>query len=75
MGSEGGDVQRLEVIDIHQVFVDELPVAIEFRHVLAGITAIAHSKQTECGVEPLDMGLQRWRVIVEADEYPTRPGP
>ena len=50
--AEGSHVQGLEMVDVHEIFVDEFPVAIKFGHVFAGEAAIFHLEHAEGVVEP-----------------------
>ena len=71
--AEGFRVQRLEVINVHQIFVNELPVAIEVGDMLAVEAAILQAEEAECVVEKPNVFFEQRCGVVKIDEDPAGP--
>ena len=62
------------MIDVHQVLIDELPVAVDVNHRLDPEPAVALAQPAEFLIEMRHRFCKRLDLRIEADEDPTFPG-
>ena len=61
------------MVEVDEVLVDELPVALQHARRLAGEAAATLPEETEIGVELGDEIGERCRVLIEVHEHPALP--